>query len=163
MIYKYFLGSGTSDLLVSAGLIVEGSVDQALRGKHCRWVLWCIMLWQEALMHKRLSIEMNPSQLKIVTTWKFEENVDWKQLQAFFCVCRFGNGWKYQKVSWHCLWKNKYIYGHWISFMEMANILLQNVNAYHVVNLDEYLSTRTMLPGMLAYNNRDYGKWVPDY
>lgn len=47
--------------------------------------------------------------------------------------------------------------------MEMANILLQNLNAYHVVNLDEYLSTRTMLPGMLAYNNRDYGKWVPDY
>ena len=45
----------------------------------------------------------------------------------------------------------------------MANILLQNLNAYHVVNLDEYLSTRTMLPGMLAYNNRDYGKWVPDY
>ena len=30
--YKRFLGSGISDLLVSAGLIEEGSVDQALRG-----------------------------------------------------------------------------------------------------------------------------------
>ena len=34
--YKRFLGSGISDLLVSAGLTEEGSVDQALRGKHYR-------------------------------------------------------------------------------------------------------------------------------
>ena len=48
--------------------------------------------------------------------------------------------------------------------MEMSNILLQNVDACHVGNLDEYLSsTRAMLPGMLARNNHDYGKWLPDY
>ena len=48
--------------------------------------------------------------------------------------------------------------------MEMSNILLQNVDACHVGNLDEYLSsTRAMLPGMLACNNHDYGKWLPDY
>ena len=51
-----------------------------------------------------------------------------------------------------------------MSFMEMSNILLQNVDACHVGNLDEYLSsTRAMLPGMLACNNHDYGKWLPDY
>ena len=36
VIYKYFLGSSISDLLGSAGVIVEGSVDQALRGKQYR-------------------------------------------------------------------------------------------------------------------------------
>ena len=37
----------------------------------------------------------------------------------------------------------------WLSFMEMSDILLQNINACHVGNLDEYLfSARAMLPGM---------------
>ena len=51
-----------------------------------------------------------------------------------------------------------------MSFMEMSDILLQNVDAYLVGNLDEYMSsTRAMLPGILAFNNHDYGKWLPDY
>ena len=48
---------------------------------------------------------------------------------------------------------------YWMSFMEMSDILLQNVDTCHVGNLDEYLSsTRAILPGMLTYNNHDYGK-----
>ena len=51
-----------------------------------------------------------------------------------------------------------------MSFMKMFDILFQNVNTYHVGNLDEYLlSTRVMLPRMPAYNNHDYDKWLPDY
>ena len=34
VIYKCLLGSGISDILVSAGVLVEESVDQALKGKH---------------------------------------------------------------------------------------------------------------------------------
>ena len=50
-----------------------------------------------------------------------------------------------------------------MSFMEMFNILLQSVTACHVDNLDEYMfSTHAMPPGMLAYNNHDYGKWLQD-
>ena len=33
-IYKRYRGSGIADILVSAGVIVAGSVDQALKGKH---------------------------------------------------------------------------------------------------------------------------------
>ena len=51
VIYKRFLGFGISDLLAPACMIVERSVDQALRGKHYRQ--GCIMLGQEALIHKR--------------------------------------------------------------------------------------------------------------
>lgn len=53
-IYKRFKGSGISDILVAAGVVVEGSVDQALRGKHYRRGIRCIMLWREALIHERL-------------------------------------------------------------------------------------------------------------
>ena len=53
---------------------------------------------------------------------------------------------------------------YWLSFMEMSDILLQNVDACHVGNFDEYLlSTHDMLPGLLAYNNHHYGRWLPDY
>ena len=48
---------------------------------------------------------------------------------------------------------------YWVRFMKISNILLQNVDACHAGNLDGYLScNRTMLSGMQAYNNHDYGK-----
>ena len=45
VIYKCFLGLGISDILVSAGVILEWSIDQALKRKHYRRGLQCIMLW----------------------------------------------------------------------------------------------------------------------
>ena len=46
-----------------------------------------------------------------------------------------------------------------MSFVEIPDILLQVVDACHVGNLEEYLSsTLAMLPGMLTYDNHDYGK-----
>ena len=50
-IYKRFKGSGFADVLVTAGAIAEGSVDQALRGKHDRRALQCLMILYEALMY----------------------------------------------------------------------------------------------------------------
>ena len=73
VICKRFLGYGISNLSVTAG--VERSVDQVLIGKNYRWRLQCMMLWRDALIHKRLRIildcSMNLSQLKIFTTWNF--------------------------------------------------------------------------------------------
>ena len=47
----------------------------------------------------------------------------------------------------------------WLSFMEMSDILLQNVHACHVGDLTEYISsTHAMLPELVAYNNHDYGR-----
>ena len=45
---------------------------------------------------------------------------------------------------------------YWVSFMEISDILLQNVDACHVGNLDKYMSSgRAVLPGMLAHNKQD--------
>ena len=49
-IYKRFKGSGMAETLVAAEVIVEGSVDQALRGKHYRQGVRCILLWRSLLL-----------------------------------------------------------------------------------------------------------------
>ena len=65
-IYKRFQGSGISDILVSAGVIAEGSVEQALRGKHYRRGVGCIMLMREALIQSRIKDKLAVKQLFIL-------------------------------------------------------------------------------------------------
>ena len=65
-IYKRFQGSGISDILVSAGVIVEKSVEQALRGKHYIRGVRCIMLMREALIQSRSKDKLAVKQLSIL-------------------------------------------------------------------------------------------------
>ena len=52
----------------------------------------------------------------------------------------------------------------WLSFLEMTDPLVQNVDACHTRHLTEYISsTYDMLPGLMAYDNHEYGRWLPDY
>lgn len=52
----------------------------------------------------------------------------------------------------------------WLSFLEMTDPLVQNIDACHAQNGPEYLSsTFNMLPVLMAYDNHDYGRWLPDY
>lgn len=45
----------------------------------------------------------------------------------------------------------------WVSFMEMSDPLVQNIDACHARNGTEYLSsTYDMLPGLMAYDNHDW-------
>ena len=48
-ISKRFKGSGLSDLIVSAGIIADKSVEKALRGKHYRRIVRVLQLTYEAL------------------------------------------------------------------------------------------------------------------
>jgi len=46
----------------------------------------------------------------------------------------------------------------------MTDPLVQNIDACHVRNGLEYLSsTYDMLPGLMAHDNHDYGRCLPDY
>ena len=49
-INKRFMESGLSDILVAADVIVEGSVDQALSGRHYKRGIRCLRLMYEALV-----------------------------------------------------------------------------------------------------------------
>lgn len=52
----------------------------------------------------------------------------------------------------------------WLSFLEMTDPLIQNYHSCHVRNASEYLSsTYDMMKYIMAYNNHNYGRWLPDY
>ena len=52
----------------------------------------------------------------------------------------------------------------WLTFLEMSDVLMQNIHACHSRNAKEYLSsTHGMLKYLMAYNNYEYGRWLPDY
>ena len=46
----------------------------------------------------------------------------------------------------------------------MTDPLVPNIDACHALNVPEYLSsTYSMLPGLMACNNHDYGRWLTDH
>lgn len=53
---------------------------------------------------------------------------------------------------------------YWRDFLSMIDALMQNVHAVHICNWDEYVSSlRAMLPWLIAYDNNQYGRWLPDF
>lgn len=59
-IYKRYMGSELGDVLVTPGVIAEGSVNRALKGKHYKRGLCCLRLMYEALMSRVLQ-ETHPT------------------------------------------------------------------------------------------------------
>ena len=52
----------------------------------------------------------------------------------------------------------------WVSFLEMTDPLVECLDACHASNGTAYLvSTYNMLRGLMAHDNHDYGRWLPDY
>ena len=167
-VYKRFKGSGIADTLVAAGVVVEGSVDQALRGKHYRRGVRCILLWREALIQKRLQDILEYDELSEDITKNLEIlrdalNETQEVLQEAHTSLEGDEDVKdlinqvYEKPGTD-------MGDFWISFIEMTDPLVQNIYACHAQDASEYLSsTYDMLPGLMAYDNHDYGRWLPDY
>jgi len=59
-IYKRYKGSDLKDVLVAGGVIADGSVDQALKGKHFKRGLCCLKLMHEALMSQLVKERLIP-------------------------------------------------------------------------------------------------------
>lgn len=60
-IYKRYKGSELGDVLVAGGVISEGSVDRALKGKHYKRGLRCLRLMYEALMSQLVKGRLMPN------------------------------------------------------------------------------------------------------
>ena len=60
-IYMRYKGSELGEVLVAGGVIAEGSVDRALKGKHNKWGLRCLRLMYEALMRQLLKGWLTPA------------------------------------------------------------------------------------------------------
>ena len=59
-IYKRYKGSELGEVLVAGGVVAEGSVDHALKGKHYKMGLRCLRLMYEALMSQLLKVRCSP-------------------------------------------------------------------------------------------------------
>ena len=57
-IYKRYKGS---ELLVAGGVVAEGSVDHALKGKHYKRGLRCLKLMYEAVMSQLVKVRLVPN------------------------------------------------------------------------------------------------------
>ncbi|KAJ3584789.1 hypothetical protein NHX12_015284, partial [Muraenolepis orangiensis] len=60
-IYKRYKGSELGDVLVAGGVIAEGSVDRALKGKHYKRGLHCLRLMYEALLNQLVKGRLVPN------------------------------------------------------------------------------------------------------
>ena len=164
-IYKRYKGSGIAEVLVAAGVIAEGSVDQALRGKHYRRDLRCLSLMYEALVHLLLA----RSELGVST--KAHLAVLRDALTNSQESLANAHGMLENDPAIDDLISNMFndvegsdMANYWIDFMTMVEILMMNVHAIHTCNWEEYLnSMRKMMPWLVIYDQTNYGRWLPHF
>jgi hypothetical protein len=138
-IYKRYNGSGLRDVLVAGGVTVDGSVDRALQGKHYKRGHRCLRLMYEALVTQLVQARLIPD-----LTDKARENLLITGMFSQVEASDMANFWR--------------------DFLSMTDGLMQNVHAVHICNWDEYVSSlHAMLPWMVAYDNINYGRWLPNF
>ena len=158
-IYKRFQGSGLS---------VEGSVEQALRGKHYIRGVRCIMLMREALIQSRIKDKLAVKQLSILMKHHLDtlrQTLKESQENLTGAHRNLENNRDLQEIVKSVYESNGTDMGDfWLTFLEMSDVLMQNIYACHSRNAKEYLSsTHGMLKYLMAYDNHEYGRWLPDY
>ena len=113
------------------------------------------MLWREVLIHKRLTIILNDKPLSEETMGHLkilQEAIDQNKHSLVSSYAKMEKNSEIQMlVDGVCESPNTDMGSYWMSFIDMSDILLQNVHACHVGKFEEYLSsTRDMPSGLLA-------------
>eukprot|EP00794_Sanderia_malayensis_P017851 gene17851-19634_t len=171
-INKRFKGSGLSDVLVAAGAVAEGSVDRALGGKHYKQGIRCLRLMYEALIrqivqesigsgqHLRpetkemLRILQKPSSTTRENLISAHDTLEASQEFSNFI----------SKAFEELEHSESHMAKYWLSFLEMVEILMQNIHALRTQNWEEFkISLRSMLPWMQIYDNNKYGRWLVEF
>ena len=171
-INKRFNGSGLSDLLVAAKVIAEGSVDNAVKGKHYKRGVQCFHLMYEVLVRRIIQQELNEGlslsaelkekleklqkptastqeQRKIISD-ELESSPEF----SFFVIQAF------QKAENSDSPMAKY----WLTFLDMSEILMLNIHAVKTQNWEEFkTSLRLMLPWLQVYDSDKYGRWLVEF
>ncbi|KAK1893417.1 Serine/threonine-protein kinase ATG1 [Dissostichus eleginoides] len=166
-IYKRYKGSELGEVLVAAGVIADGSVDRALKGKHYKRGLRCLRLMYEALMCQLMKENLGPD-LADETRENLDILRDMSQSEESRADAHVALE---NDADLKSLVTNMFTHveasdmaNYWRDFLSMTDALMQNVHAVHICNWDEYVSSlRAMLPWMVAYDNNRYGKWLPDF
>jgi hypothetical protein len=166
-IYKRYKGSELGDVLVAAGVIAEGSVDGALKGKHYKRGLRCLRLMYEALMsqvvQERLALNLADDTRNNLKTLRDKTRCKESHAAAHAAL--------EEDADLDSLISNLFTHvdkcdmaDYWRDFLSMVDALMQNVHAVHICNWDEFVSSlRAMLPWMVVYDNNRYGRWLSDF
>jgi hypothetical protein len=136
-IYKRYKGSELGDILVAAGVIAEGSVDRALKGKHYKRGLRCLRLMYEALMGRlvkeRLIHHLADDTRKNIGILR-DVNVNQESRTSAYTALE-------NDADIDSLISNLFTYAddsdmanYWREFMYMTDALMQNVHAVHICN-----------------------------
>lgn len=168
-ILKRFAGSGLEDILVAAGVIADGSVEKALKGKHYRRGVRLFGQMYESLMRTIVKrAQQNgiyvPSELftkvkmlRESTEPREDLTASWTQIEKNESFTSFATK-VFEDLSENSMTN------FWLSFMEMVEILYMNINSIRLANWEEYLqSTRMMLPWLKVYDQDKYGRWLQEF
>ncbi|KAG1648975.1 hypothetical protein GQR58_029417 [Nymphon striatum] len=168
---KRFHGSGLSDILITAGVIAEGSVDQALRGKHYKRSIRCLRLMYEALIRRLIQhiiqngatfsedIQIQLNILRDSSSSLQERQQSYDQLESDPSVLEVVED-AFERIKT----SGSPLAMYWMSFIEMTEILMMNLHALRTQNWEEFKgSLRLMPPWMQIYDNDKYGKWMVEY
>ena len=165
--YKRFQGSGLADVLVASGVVAEGSCDQALRGKHFNRGVRCLRLFYETLVHHALNhrLEGTTVSADVKATLKtLRESSDAHELREAYDDLE--NNQEVKNLV-ETLLRDSSDSDHaslYASFMEMVEILTQNIHALRTRNWEEFKSSlKLMRPWLKTYGNDKYGRTLPDF
>ena len=171
-INKRFNGSGLSYLLVAAEVIEEGSVGNALKGKHYKRGVQCFHLMYEVLVCRIIQQELNEGVSSIPdlkekleklrtpsTSTQEERKIISDELESsaefsFFVIQAFDT----VEKSGSAMAK------YWLSFLKMTEILMLNIHAVKTQNWEEFkASLRLMIPWLQVYDSDKYGRWLVEF
>ena len=171
-IHKRFKGSGLSDVLVAAGAIAEGSVDKALCGKHYKRGIQCLRLMYEALIRQIIQESINDGQhlssetKEMLQILQNPSSTTRENLKATNDILEASQDFSnfiskaFDELE-HC---ESHMAKYWLSFLQMVEILMQNIHALRTQNWEEFkISLRSMLPWMQIYDNNKYGRWLVEF
>jgi hypothetical protein len=148
-IYKHYKRSELGDVLVAGGVIAEGSIEHALKGKHYKRGLRCLKLMYEALMSQLVKAKLTPN----LAEGTRENLVDLKNTilsaesrataHTAILTSRALLPIRQRAVTWQNTGGTS---------CPMTDALVQNVHAVHICNWDEYVSSlRAMTSWMVAF------------
>ena len=168
-IYKRIQNSNIEDLLTEAGLITNGSVNKALKGKNYYQALRLYKLYYEALSRllirygNDMGVECPDSLHHLIDTIRDVNDSRDNRYIAFETLISSPDFNEYlHKLRENHETPDHHMAKYVMSVMEMIEILFLNIDSLRTKDWTEFKnSLRLMMPWMAIYNNTHYGRWLP--
>ena len=148
-IAKRFEGSGLSDIFVSASIIADKSVDQAMRGKHFRRIVRALQLTYEALQRRIIRKSLDEGikcheYLHGKTDELRTQNAD--MLTIYSSIKQDSNFLNFLEKCYASIGSTP-MGEYWLSFMYMVEILIMNIHSVKLMNWEHFKdSLRLVIP-----------------